>query len=160
MSERDPVPVRPAGGAGEAGGDALRAFVASTRGLGRVQVPLEPEVSAAFRLVALLNLLVGGWAATVLAERWPCSGVLCRLSSLGGRPALLLALTGGCLLVMLALAVPTGGMSRAGGGQLAALTLASTVGAGAVLGAVLAVVLTAVAAALIAVVVIALFEHS
>ena len=125
--------------------DPLGAFVASTTPWTRVQAPLAPGLTTAFRCVALADLIVGGWAATVLALGWSCSGFLCGLSTLGGRPALLLGLTAGCVLATVLLAVVTGGLVRAGGGQLAALTVTAGVGVVVSAGAVLALVLVAVA---------------
>lgn len=127
--------------------DVLGAFLESTRPWGRVQVPLEPEVTAAFWAITVLDVLAGAWATTVLAAGWACSGFLCALSTWGGRPALLLALTGACVLATIVLAAPTGGLVRAGGGQLTVLTLNGMVGVGAVAGAVLALVLVALAVA-------------
>jgi hypothetical protein len=147
-------------GFGEPGADALGAFVASTRRWSSVQVPLAPGLSAAFGGVAVADGLVGGWAATVLAAGWPCSGFLCELSTLGGRPTLLLAVTAGCLLVTALLAAVTGGLARAGGGQLTALTLTAAVGVVAAIGAVLALVLVVLAAAAAAALLLALFERS
>jgi hypothetical protein len=127
--------------------DPFSAFVASTGPWGRVPVPLSPRLAAACLGLALTNVLVGGWAAIVLAAGWPCSGFFCRLSTLGGRPVLLLGLTGGCVLATALLAAVTGGIARAGGGQLAALTLTAAVGAVAAAGAVLVALLIILAAA-------------
>jgi hypothetical protein len=90
---------------------------------------------------------------------WPCSGFLCALSALGGRPALLLALTGAYVLVTALLAAVTGGLARAGGGQLAALTLTAAVGMVAAVGAVLALLLVVLAAAVAIAVLLNLIER-
>jgi hypothetical protein len=127
--------------------DALSAFVASTRPWARVQVPLSSRLTAVFVGVAVANLIACGWAVTILVVGWPCSGFLCALSALGGRPALLLVLAGGCVLATVLLAVVTGGLARAGGGQLAALTLTAAVGVAASAGAVLVLLLVVLAAA-------------
>lgn len=146
-------------GDGEWRGDALGAFVASTRPHGRVQVELTPEVSAGFCVAGVVELGVAGWAATVLLEGWSCSRFLCALSTLGGRPVPLLALMVGCMLVTVVLAALTAGFTRAGGGQLAVLTLTSVVGVGAALGALLALALVVVATAAGAIALLALFER-
>jgi hypothetical protein len=146
-------------GSGEPDADALAAFVASTSRWTRVQAPLAPRLSIAFGAVALANLVVAGWATTVLAAGWPCSAFLCSLSTLGGRPALLLVLTAGCVLATVLLAVFTGGLVRAGSRQLAALTLTSAVGVGAAVGAVLALVLIALAVAAAVLFLLALIER-
>ena len=139
--------------------DALGAFVASTSPWGRVQVPLSPRLSAAFLGVALTNLIVGAGAATVLVGGRPRSGFFYELSTLGGRPGLLLALTGGCVLATALLAAVTGGLARAGGGQLAALTLTATVGVVAAVGAVVTLLLVAVAVAAAVAVLLNLIER-
>lgn len=144
---------------GSPGGDVLSAFVASTRPLGRTQVALPPGVSAVCWGVALVDVMVGGWAAILLQNGWTCSGFLCALSTLGGRPSLLLTLSVGCVLATLLLAALTGGLVRAGGGQLAALVLTSVVGTGAAIGAVLAFLLVLVALAVGVVALIALLER-
>ena len=141
MGERDVLPV---GGPGD---DALGAFVATTRRWSRVQVELAPEVSNVCRAVAVADLAVSGWAMVVLGMRWPCSGLLCGLSTLGGRPALLLVVAAGCVLATAVLAAVTGGLVRAGAGQLAALTLTTVIGAAATVGAVLVLVVATIAVA-------------
>lgn len=131
----------------EPGTDALAVFVASTSRWAAVPVPLTVRLSTTVWAVALVNLAVAGWAVTVLAAGWSCSWFLCRLSTLGGRPSLQLALAGGCVLAIVVLAVATGGLTRAGGGQLAALTSTALVGVAAAAGAVLAFLLVAIAVA-------------
>jgi hypothetical protein len=156
VCDRDIVPIPPGGAPG---GDALGAFVSSVRPWSRVPVPLPPGLATAVGAVALVNLVVGGWAVTVLMAGWSCTGFLCAMSTLGGRPALLLALTAGCVLATVLLAASTGGLARAGGGQLAALALTSTVGVVAAVGAVLALVLAALVVAAAVLVLIALIER-
>src|SRR4051812_42550172 len=120
MGETNVLPARPALLSGDFEDDALGRFVASTRPWGRVQVGLAPEVPAACWALAMANLAVSGWALVVLGTGWRCSGFLCAATSLGGRPALLLVLSAGGVLATAVLAALTGGLSRAGGGQLAA----------------------------------------
>jgi hypothetical protein len=136
--------VQPGGGGED---DVLGAFVASTRPWGRAQVPLAPEVTAAVWAISVVDVLAGAWAVTVLVAGWSCAGFLCSLSTWGGRPVLLLGLTGGCVLATIVLAVLTGGLTRAGGGQLAALVLTAVVGVVAVISTVLALGLAALAVA-------------
>lgn len=128
-------------------GDALENFVAATRRWSGVQVELAPEVSAVCRAVAVADLAAGGWAMVVLGMKWPCAGFVCGATTLGGRPALLLVWAMTCVLAAAVLASVTGGMVRAGAGQLAALTLTTVLGAVAALGAVLVLVLVALAVA-------------
>ena len=143
----------------EPGTDALAVFVASTSRWAGVPVPLASRLSATVWVVALLNLAAGGWAVTVLVAGWSCSWFLCRLSTLGGRPSLQLALAGGCVLAVVVLAVATHGLTRAGGGQLAALTSTALVGVVAAAGAVLAFLLVAVAVAAVVVFLLNLIER-
>ena len=144
----------------EPGTDALAVFVASTSRWAGVPVPLGSRLSTTAWVVALLNLAAGGWAVAVLVAGWSCSWFICRLSTLGGRPGLQLALAGGCVLATVALAVATGGLTRAGGGQLAVLTSTALVGVVTAAGAVLAFLLVAVAVAAVIAFLLNLIERS
>src|SRR4051812_34695730 len=122
MSELD---VRPT----SAGGAALRDFVATTRRWTGGQGELAPAGSNVCRAVVVADLATAGWAMVVLGMRWPCSGLVCEATTVGGRPTLLLVWTLACVLAAVVLAVGTGGLERAGAGQLAALTLTTVLGA-------------------------------
>jgi hypothetical protein len=128
-------------------GDALGDFVAATRRWTGVQVELAPELSAVCRAVVVADLAVGGWAMVVLGMKWSCAGFVCAATTLGGRPALLLVWTMACVLVAAVVASSTGGMVRAGAGQLAALALTTVLGVVAALGAVVVLVVAALAVA-------------
>ena len=99
------------------------------------------------RAVAVADLAVSGWAMVVLGMRWPCSGFLCGLVD-PRRPARAAARRrGGCVLATAVLAAVTGGLARAGAGQLAALTLTTVIGGAATVGAVLVLVVATIAVA-------------
>jgi hypothetical protein len=126
--------------------DALSAFLDRTRPWGRTQVPLRPAVSIALWVLAAVDVLAGTAAAAVLTGALPCSMWICEVATLGN-PQLMVTLAACGALGLIGTATVTGGLTRTGGGQLATLTAASLLGAGAVLGTVLALMVIAVAVA-------------
>jgi hypothetical protein len=138
-----PEPERP--GAELAEPDALATFAASTRRWEGTQVALPPAASFGFWVIGAASLLLGGWTAAVLLGTVSCANIVCSVVLLGDHPRLVLVLAGGCVLALAAAAVPTGGLTRADGYQLALLALSAVAGVSALLGVVLAVVGTAVA---------------
>jgi hypothetical protein len=139
--------------------DALTAYVESARPWAREQVPLPVDVTAVLWTIVVANVLLEGWAVAVLTGVRRCDGFLCSLTTLGGRPWLLLVLSGCCLLSLVSAAAVTGGLTRAGGGQLAVLVVAALTGVGAVLGVVLAFLTVVVTIALVGGLVVALFQR-
>ena len=125
--------------------DPLAAFVDSTRGWGAVQAPIPPGATFGLWLLAAVNTLLGGWSVAVLTDATRCSGLLCRVVTLGGRPALLLGLTACCVLTLAGSAVVTGALTRASSPSWPPLALAVVSGGAAVLGVVLATMFLTVA---------------
>ena len=139
--------------------DELATFVSSARTWDRVPISLPARVTAALWAVAGANLLVGCWAAALLTRFWSCSGLVCSVTTLGNRPGLLLALSTICVLTTVGMALPTGGLARANGWQLAVLVLTAVVGVGCLLGPLLVLTVAAVAVGLACLSVLFLVER-
>lgn len=140
--------------------DALGVFLGSTRPWDHGQVPLTRRVAALAWGVAAANVLAGLWAVAVLTGAVPCAGILCSLSTLGGHPVLLLILTSCCVVMTIALAAVTSGMSRVNSWQLAILVVIATIGTGTVLGAALVLLLIAAAVTLVGGFLLVLLERA
>jgi hypothetical protein len=125
--------------------DELATLVSSARLWEREPIALTARMTAAVWAIAGANILVGCWAAVVLARFWPCSGLVCSITTFGNRPGLLLALSTICVLTTLGMAVLTGGLTRANGWQLAVLVLTAVVGIGCLVGPLLVLTVAAVA---------------
>ena len=147
LSSRAPIDERWM--AAVSGQDEFTTFVDTTRPWDREPVSLPVRVTAAAWSIAGANVLVGCWAAAVLTRFWPCAGLVCSLTTLGGRPGLLLALTSLCILTTTGAALLTGGLARADAWQLAVLLLAAVVGIGCLIGPLLVLSLAAGAVAIV-----------
>ncbi len=120
--------------------NAVDAFVESTRSWEREEVPLSREVTTGLWVLAVANLLVGGWSVAVLSAVAPCSGLLCTFATLGDRHVLQLVLSCSYVALMIGAAAVTGGLTRANGVHLAVLVPTALIGVGTVFGAVVVVV--------------------
>lgn len=135
--------------------DTLRDLVARSRAWDRQAEGLPRSVTCAFWITAMAAAGVGTWLAAVLTGQASCSGVVCTIATLGDHPRLLVILAAFCVVALVGLAPFTRGLTRAGGLQLALMTVAAVAGAGSLLGVAAVVVLT-VTVALMAVVALVL----
>jgi hypothetical protein len=124
--------------------DALTAYLATTRSWHRHPVALPTSVTSALWIILGGVVGVGIWLIGVRAWDAPEGGIVFRIATLG-HPGLLLVLAVICALTLLGLAPFTRGLTRAGGPELAAMTVAGTAGAVSLLGVVAVAVLTVAA---------------
>jgi hypothetical protein len=132
--------------------DVLTAYLTTTRSWHRHPVALPTSVVCALWIILGGAVGVGVWLTVARAWDAPAGGIVFRIATLG-HPGLLLILAIAGALTLLGLAPFTGGLTRAGGPELAAMTLAGAAGAASLLG-VVAVALIAIAAVFL---VVALF---
>jgi hypothetical protein len=135
-------------------GNALRNLVVRSRAWGQQAEDLPRSVTCALWVIAAGSVGVGTWLAAVLTGHASCSSVVCMIATMN-HPRLLMVLASFCVAALLGLAPFTGGLTRAGGLQLAVMTVAAVAGAGSLLGVAAVVVLT-VTVALMAVVALVL----
>lgn len=137
--------------------DVLTAYLSTTRSWSRHQVALPVAVVVALWVVLGGAAGVGGWLVAVRTGHASGGGIAYRIATLG-HPGLLLVLTGICVVTLLGLVPLTRGLTRAGGPELAAVTVAGLAGAAALLGVVALALLAALAAFLTVAVTVAVFE--
>lgn len=123
-------------------GNALLDLVVRSRAWDRQAEGLPRAVTCAFWVTAVGAACVGTWLIAVLTGRTSCSGVVCTIATLGDHPRLVVVLAAFCVAALLGLAPFTRGLTRAGGLQLALMTVAAVAGAGSLLGVAAVVVLT------------------
>ncbi len=140
--------------------DALADFLSVSRPWRNHPVPLSRRVTIALWSLAIVDAIVTVWLGAVLTDRSPCGGPLCATATLGGHPGVALVLAITCLLGWLVIAVPTRGLTCAGGAHLTFALLSSAAGLIAVAGPLMVLALFAVALSLFAVVVVAVAANA
>jgi hypothetical protein len=129
--------------------NALEAFLANAVPWHAVRTPLSASLTATLWILLVIDIAVGGWLFTVLLGSMACDRGLCRVATLGGRPLLTfsLAVVGG--LALLAVSIPTRGLTEGGLYQRIVMSAAALIIFASVIGAVLVLVFLAVVATLV-----------
>ena len=128
---------------------ALEAFLANAVPWHAVRTPLSPSLTATLWILLFTDIAVGGWLFVVLHGSMTCDSLLCAAATLGGHPVLtfVLAVVGG--LGLLAVSIPTRGLTQGGLPERLVMSAAALMIFASVVGAVLVSVFLAVVATLI-----------
>jgi hypothetical protein len=118
----------------EASSSVIQEFVQRSQPWGRERVPLPRQLRRALWALIPLQLLWAIWLVTVLSGSSPCEGPICTVATLNHHSAILLACGVICLIGLVGLAIPTRGLSRCNGREVAGLSLAATAGGASLLG--------------------------
>ena len=138
--------------------DVVTAYLTTTMPWYRRPVALPVSVVVAMWVVLGGASGVGAWLVAVQTGHAPCSGIACRIATLG-HPGLLLVLAGICVATLLGLAPFTRGLTSASGPEVAVMTLAGIAGVGSLLGVVALVGLAVLAGFLTLALIVAVFEN-
>jgi hypothetical protein len=117
--------------------EALRHFIdQGTRPWSGEPLALPSALTCVLWIVLVADSAVGIWLIAVRSGAAPCSGLPCSIATLGGHPDLLLTLCTVAVVSLGALAVTTGGLSRAGAAPLAMMIVSGAAGVVVLLGVV------------------------
>jgi hypothetical protein len=114
-----------------------------------VRVALSGRVTLALWLLVIGDVVVGSWLFAVLLGPTGCNGGLCSTATLGGHPAVTFGLAAVSAVTLLALAVPTRGLTEGGGLELAVMSVAAVLAMLSIIGAVLVVAFLILVAAIV-----------
>jgi hypothetical protein len=128
---------------------ALQTFLANAIPWYAVRTPLSASLTATLWILLFTDIAVGGWLFVVLHGSMTCDSLLCAAATLGGHPVLtfVLAVVGG--LGLLAVSIPTRGLTQGGLPERLVMSAAALMIFASVVGAVLVSVFLAVVATLI-----------
>jgi hypothetical protein len=108
--------------------NAIAELLAQVRPWGAMPVGLERRVTAAFWGLVVLNGAFAGWLVAVEVGVAACSGPVCAVATLGGRPLPTLVLSLSSVAALVVVALSTGGLRWTDGWQLAAVIVAGVCG--------------------------------
>ena len=100
----------------------------------RERLPLPRSLRRALWVLIPLELLWAIWLATILSNASPCEGPICTVATLNHHSAALLACGVICLIGLVALALPTRGLSQGNGREVIGLAIAASAGGASLLG--------------------------
>jgi hypothetical protein len=126
-------------------GTAIADYLATSRRWDRQRVRLSSRVTAALWLWLLIIVGVIAWLISVARAPTSCTSGLCRLATLGGHPTVTLILAGTSVGLLIAMALVTRGLTRAGSVELTIILVAAVTGFVACMGAVLMALIIALA---------------
>jgi hypothetical protein len=119
---------------------ALDSFLARVLRWNAVRVALSNRVTVALWILVVGDVVVGSWLFAVLHDGpRGCEGSLCSTTTLGGHPALTFGLAAASAVALLAVAVPTRGLTEGGGPELVVMSVAAVLAMVSIIGAVLVV---------------------
>ncbi len=139
--------------------DALAAYLPTTRAWHRHPITVPTSVVCALWVILAGAVGIGSWLVAERVDGTRGSGIVYRVAVLG-HPGLVLVLAGICAVILLGLAPFTRGLTRAGGPELAAMTLAGIAGAASLLGVVVVAALTVATAFLAVALFVAVVERA
>ena len=120
-----------------------------------VRVALSGRVTVALWILVIGDVVVGSWLFAVLHGPTGCEGSLCSTATLGGHPAVTFGLAAVSALALLAVAVPTRGLTEGGGLELVVMSAAAVLAIVSIIGAVLVVAFLILLAAVLLTVLVA-----
>ncbi len=120
-----------------------------------VRVALSGRVTVALWILVIGDVVVGSWLFAVLHGPTECEGSLCSTATLGGHPAMTFGLAAVSALALLAVAVPTRGLTEGGGLELVVMSAAAVLAMVSIIGAVLVVAFLILLAAVLLTVLVA-----
>ena len=118
---------------------ALDSFLARVMRWNAVRVALSGRVTVALWILVISDVVVGSWLFAVPLGPTGCEGSLCSTATLGGHPAVTFGLAAVSALALLAVAVPTRGLTEGGGLELVVMSAAAVLAMVSIIGAVLVV---------------------
>jgi hypothetical protein len=127
--------------------DALSGFIAASTAWNDAKVRLSRRTTVALWCLIAVSSVVCVGLLTLIQHSGVCRGLVCSAATLGGHPTLTLAITASSTAVLLATAVFTRGLTRAGERQLWIVATAAGVTATSVVGAVVVIGIAVVAVA-------------
>jgi hypothetical protein len=133
---------------------ALGSFLSRVVRWNAVRVALSGRVTVALWILVIGDVVVGSWLFAVLLGPTGCKGSLCSTATLGGHPAVTFGLAAVSAVALLALAVPTRGLTEGGGLELVIMSTAALLAMVSIIGAVLVVAFLILAAAVLVTVVV------
>ncbi len=134
---------------------ALDSFLASVVRWNAVRVALSGRVTVALWILLIGDVVVGSWLFAVLLGPTGCEGSLCSTATLGGHPAVTFGLAAVSAMALLAVAVPTRGLTEGAGLELVVMSAAALLAMVSIIGAVLVVAFLILVAAVLVTVVVA-----
>ena len=134
---------------------ALDSLLARVLRWSAVRVPLSGRVTLTLWLLVICDVVVGSWLFAVLLGPTRCEGGLCSTATLGGHPAVTFGLAAVSAVTLLALAVPTRGLTEGGGLELVVMSVAAVLAMLSIIGAVLVVAFLILVAAIVLTILIA-----
>ena len=114
--------------------NVLQDFMQRSQPWSRERVPLPRSLRHALWGLVPVELLWGIWLVTILTGETPCDGPICTMATLNHHSAALLACGVICLIGLVGLALPTGGLSQCNGREVFGLAIAASAGGASLLG--------------------------
>ena len=134
---------------------ALGGLLARVLRWNAVRVALSNRVTVALWILVVGDVVVGSWLFALLHGPRGCEGSLCSTATLGGHPALTFGLAAASAVALLAVAVPTRGLTEGGGPELVVMSVAAVLAMVSIIGAVLVVAFLILLVAIVLTVLIA-----
>jgi len=137
------------------GRPAFDSFLAGMVRWNAVRVALSGRVTAALWILVIGDVVVGSWLFAVVLGPVGCDGSLCSTATLGGHPAVTFGLAAVSAVTLLAVVVPTRGLTEGGGLELVVISVAAVLAIVSIIGAVLVVAFLMLLAAIVLTVLVA-----